>query len=217
MFGRSRPRTHSQLVADELAESYGHLKMAAAHAAGSAAERITPGYDKARGAAGRGWNTTKGAFTPLYEQVREGAANARREQQVKRNKWPLVAGLIAAGAAAGAAGAMIARRRRAAAQWDEYEPMPGLETSPYADTGKSKSHKVTAGAASVADTVSTQAGKLADSLHEKSRPTGDKRSQSGESGDMFDAFSDETTTPPSPSPSSMPPHATPSTKDNKKP
>jgi hypothetical protein len=170
VFGRSRSRTHSEQLVDELSQSYGHLKMAAAHAAGGAAERVTPGYDKARGAAGRGWNTTKGAFSPLYEQMREGAANARREQDMKRNKWPVVVGLVAAGAAAGAAGAMIARRRRVAAQWDEYDPMPSLEESPYGEPKSSTGHRVTAGAASVADSVSAQAGKLADSLHEKARP-----------------------------------------------
>jgi hypothetical protein len=172
VIGRSTARTHSEQLMDELAQSYGHLKMAAAHAAGGAAERITPGYDRARNAASRRWYTTMDAFAPLYEQVREGAANARREQHMKRNKWPMVAGLIAAGAAVGAAGAMIARRRRVAGQWDEYEPMPSLEESPYGEAKPSAAHRVTAGAASVADSVSSQAGKLADSLHERARPSG---------------------------------------------
>src|SRR5262245_11952312 len=118
---------------DELTQSYGHLKLAAAHAAGGAAERMTPTYDKARGVASRRFSTTMGTFAPFYEQVREGAANARngkgRDMKMKRNKWPMVIGLVAAGAAAGACGAMIARRRRVAAQWDEYEPMPGIEES----------------------------------------------------------------------------------------
>ena len=138
MFGRSKSRTHSEQLMDELSQSYGHLKMAAAHAAGGAAERVTPSYDKARVMAARRWNTTKGTFSPLYDQIREGAANARgtngrREPEMKRNKWPVVIGLVAAGAAAGAAGAMIARRRRVAAQWDEYDPMPSLEESPYGE------------------------------------------------------------------------------------
>jgi hypothetical protein len=169
VFGRSTARRHSEQLMDELSQSYGHLKMAAAHAAGGAAERITPGYDKARNRASRGWYTTRDAFAPLYEQVREGAANARKEPQVKRNKWPMVAGLVAAGAAVGAAGAMIARRRRVAAQWDQYDPMPSLEESPYGEAKPSATHRVTAGAASVADSVSSQAGKLADTLHERAR------------------------------------------------
>jgi cytoskeletal protein RodZ len=181
VIGRSRARTHSEQLMDELNESYGHLKMAAAHAAGGAAERFTPGYDRARNVASRRLSTTMDAFAPLYEQIREGAANARREPGMKRNKWPMVAGLIAAGAAVGAAGAMIARRRRVAAQWDEYEPMPSLEESPYGETKGSAAHRVTAGAASVADSVSSQAGKLADSLHERARSSGTSMGTSGSS------------------------------------
>jgi hypothetical protein len=175
VFGRSKSRTHSEQLVDELSQSYGHLKMAAAHAAGGAAERMTPSYDRARIMAARRWGTTKGTFSPLYDQIREGAANARgvivvgrKEPEMKRNKWPMVMGLVAAGAAAGAAGAMIARRRRVAAQWDEYDPMPSLEESPYGEHKSSTTQRVTAGAASVADSVSSQAGKLADNLHERS-------------------------------------------------
>ena len=181
MIGRRRARTHSEQLMDELTQSYGHLKMAAAHAAGGAAERFTPGYDKARNAANRRLSTTRDAFAPLYDQIREGAANARREPEMKRNRWPMVAGLIAAGAAVGAAGAMIARRRRVAAQWDEYEPMPSLEESPYGEAKPSATHRVTAGAASVADSVSSQAGKLADSLHERARPSGSSPGTPGSS------------------------------------
>jgi hypothetical protein len=171
---------------DELFQSYGHLKMAAAHAAGGAAERITPSYDKARNAASRRMSTTSGMFAPFYEQVREGAANARKElqpmkarpqmKQMKRNRWSMVAGLVAAGAAVGACGAMIARRRRVASQWDEYDAMPSLEDSPYGEPKSSTTHRVTAGAASVADSVSSQAGKLADNLHERARSSGSSTS-----------------------------------------
>jgi cytoskeletal protein RodZ len=171
---------------DELTQSYGHLKLAAAHAAGGAAERMTPTYDRARGVASRRFSTTMGTFAPFYEQVREGAANARNgkgrdmkmNMKMKRNKWPVVIGLVAAGAAAGACGAMIARRRRVAAQWDEYEPMPGIEESPYGETKSSATHRVTAGAASVADTVAAKTGKLADSLHGRAHSTPSSSSSS---------------------------------------
>lgn len=184
MFVRSKPsRTQTQQLLDELAESYGHVKLAAGHVAGGAAERITPTYDKARNATSRGWIYTKDAFSPLYEQVKEGAANARKENDVgKRNRWPGLVGLLAAGAAVGAAGAMVARRRRAAAQWDEYEPMPAIDDIGYgtdtamADTSKdrmsSATKKVTASAASVADTVSEKSGKIAETLHEKAGTSG---------------------------------------------
>jgi hypothetical protein len=199
VIGRSKSRTHSEQLMDELSQSYGHLKLAAGHAAGGAAERMTPGYDRARGMAARRWSTTKGAFSPLYDQMREGAANARREPEpkMKRNKWPVVIGLVAAGAAAGAAGAMIARRRRVTSQWDEYDPMASLEESPYGEQKSSTSQRVTAGAASVADSVSAQAGKLADNLHERSKPA------PGTAPDnTFAPFAEpeQTTKPPKPSP-----------------
>ena len=162
MFGRSKPsRTHTQQLWDELMESYGHLKLAAGHAAGGAAERVTPSYDRARDVASRRWNTTLDTFSPLYDQMREGAANARKEKQLsKRKKWPLMIGLLAAGTAAGAVGAMVARRRRAAAQWDEYEPLPAIDDLGYGggESTPTAGKTVPAGAASVADGVSNQAG-----------------------------------------------------------
>lgn len=167
MFGlRRKSRTHKQQLLDELAESYGHLRLAAAHAAGGAAEVVTPSYDRARVVATRGWGTTKGAFSPLYDQMKEGAANARKETQVhKRNKWTVVFGILAAGAAVGAAGAVVARRRRNAAQWDEYDSPP-LDDTSYGDTAKDKVAKK---AATMADGVSSQAAKVADTLHGKTR------------------------------------------------
>jgi hypothetical protein len=190
VFGRKPPRTQSQQLMDELTESSGHLKQAAGHMAGGTAEKLTPPYDRARGAAARGLHTTVGVFSPLYEQMKVGAANARREYEMPRkNRWPAVVGILAAGAAVGAAGAMVVRRRRAAAQWDEYDPMPAVSELPYGSgmptTGDSKvssaTSKVTAGAASVADSVSNQAGKIAGSLHEKAKgPEGpEKASEKG--------------------------------------
>jgi hypothetical protein len=172
VFGRKElARTQGQQFKDELGESYEHLRLAASHAAGGAAEKLTPPYDRARYAANRGWITTKDAFAPLYEQIRSGAANARKDYEPatmeKKNRWGALFGLLAAGAAVGAIGAVIVRRRKAAAQWDDYDPITAVDEM---TTGEKSSttQKVTAGAASVADTVSAQAGKLADSLHEKS-------------------------------------------------
>jgi hypothetical protein len=169
VFGRRHEaRTHRQRLLDELAESYSHLKLAAGHAAGGAAERLTPPYDRAQEAANRRWGATLETLAPLYEQMREGAANARREHGVRKKKrWPLLVGLLAAGTAAGAVGAIVARRRRDAAQWDEYDPMPAVSGTNYGDNPHA-GHRVTSGAASVADSVSAQAGKIADSLHERS-------------------------------------------------
>jgi cytoskeletal protein RodZ len=188
VFGRTDSRTHTDQLLQELTESYGHLKLAAGHAAGGATEKLTPPYDKARNTATRGWQSTRNAFAPIYEQMRDGATNARRGAQLsdKRNRtWPVLVSLLAAGAAVGAAGAMIARRRRVAHQWDEFEPDELIEEPGYgrhesldaaaddpaestAEKTSSKAtaatKKVTAGAAVVASTVSTQAGKIADRL-----------------------------------------------------
>ena len=176
VFRRKPPRTQAEQLIDELAESYSHLKQAAGHVAGGTAEKITPTYDRARNVAVRGWSTTKDAFTPLYLQIQEGAANARKESQVqKKNRLPMLFGLLAAGAAVGATGAMVVRRRRAAAQWDEYDPMPPVTDVPYGESKvSSTASKVSAGAASVAESVSSQAGKLADSLHERAEKPADK-------------------------------------------
>jgi hypothetical protein len=172
VFGRSKPsRTHTQQMWDELMESYGHLKQAAGHVTGGTAERVTPSYDRARDAASRSWNTTMDTLSPLYDQIREGAINARKETQVsKEKKWLMLVGLLAAGTAAGAIGAMVARRRRATAQWDEYEPLPAIDDLGYgtSESPRSTGKNMTAGAASVADSVSNKAGKVADALHEKS-------------------------------------------------
>jgi hypothetical protein len=172
MFGRGKPSpSHKEQMLDELAQSYGHLKLAAGHVAGGTAETFTPGFDKARNSASRGWGTTKGAFAPLYEQVRQGAANARKEYVVvekKKNPWPVLMGLAAIGAAVGMTGAVISKRRRAAS-WEEFEPMPEDDEFGYgtAET-TSGSNKVSQGAASVADKLSAQAGKVADSLQSRS-------------------------------------------------
>jgi hypothetical protein len=216
VFGRNTSKTHSEQMRDELIESYGHLKMAAAHAAGAGAERVTPTYDKARDVATKGLVSTKDAFAPLYETMREGAksARAKAEKNVAHNRrtWPVLIGFLAAGAAIGATGAMIARRRRLASQWEEYDPSAlddtrddstkGMKDAADAASGKVSvaTKKVTAGAAAVADSVSAQAGKLADTLHEKAGSSarsaadtaGDLAEKAAEGAQAFAAFADET-------------------------
>jgi hypothetical protein len=205
VFGRNAPKTHTEQMRNEILESYGHLKMAAAHAAGASAERLTPPYDKARDACAKGLVSTRDAFAPLYETMREGARNARAKAEKsvteKQRTWPVLIGFLAAGAAIGAAGAMIARRRRLASQWQEYEPRDLEDTAAEAAGGAASkvsvaTKKVTAGAAAVADSVSTQASKLADTLHQKSGTVG-KTAESateaaGEAASSFAAFADET-------------------------
>lgn len=170
VFWTGKPsRTHADMMMDELTQSYDHLKMAAGHMAGGAAEKVTPPYDRARNTAARGWKATRSAFSPLYEQMRDGAANARTAYpEAKRNRWPMLFGLLAAGAAVGAAGAVVVRRRRAMSEWDEYEPLGGVDTGYGMGEGKATTKKLAEGAASVAGSVSVGAGRIADSLHGRS-------------------------------------------------
>jgi hypothetical protein len=183
---------------DELLASYGHLRAAAGHVVGGTAERLTPPYDRAREMASRRWESTKEAFSPFYEQAKAGAVNARNGHIGRKNKprsrWPRLAMLFAAGSALGAAGAMAVRRRRAVSRWDEYEPSRALddakrmleETSEHHESGghrvSSATKKVQAGAVSIAGSGSSQAGRLAGSIKEKSGQDslgGDAGSQAG--------------------------------------
>lgn len=148
MFGRSAlPRTHGQMMLDELARSYSHLKLAAGHLASGTAQKLAPAYDRARHATSRGMTARMGAMSPLYEQMLERAATARREYGVARMKRDLakmqqkaqkkarkyerkrrrigLLTMLAVGGALGAGWAM-ARRRRQAAEWEEFEPVPSV-------------------------------------------------------------------------------------------
>jgi hypothetical protein len=169
VFGRNgRSRTHTQQLVDELMESYDHLRLAAGHAAGSAAERVVPPYDRARGVASRGLNTTRGTIGPLYGQVRDGATIMQRGRRVpKRRRWPMLVGLLAAGTAVGAVAAMMARQRQTAAQWDDFEPLPSIDDLGYRTGSPPGGRKMAAGAASMADSAANQAGRIADALHER--------------------------------------------------
>jgi hypothetical protein len=175
VFGRNRrARTNAQQLIDELMESYGHLKTAAGHAADSAAERVVPSFDRARDLASRRVSTTRGSIAPLYQQMRDGAIRngvvKMRSAKSRRRRWPMLVGLVAAGTAVGAVGAMMARRRQNAAQWDDFEPLPSIDDLNYGAGGPSQppGKKMTSGAASMADTVADQAGKIADNLHDRS-------------------------------------------------
>jgi hypothetical protein len=175
-------KSHTDQLRAELLESYLHARRAAALAPGAGAEQVTPAYDKARGVASKGWQSTKGTITPLYATMKDGARNARMiaefkvKPESKSYKWPALIGLLAAGVAVGAAGAMVARRRKAAQQWDEFEPAAALDDAESSIAGvagmaKGATKKVTTGAANLAGTVSDKTGKLADSLHEKAGST----------------------------------------------
>ncbi|MEV0728507.1 hypothetical protein [Polymorphospora sp. NPDC050346] len=156
MFGIGRRKTHGQLAKSELSESFDHLRQAATHAAGgvgatvgprvqSAREYMQPTAGRIRDGAMSGWGSTMAALAPLAVAASDGARQAGtvarkaksnnlkklRKPGSKRSgrKWPMITGLVVAGAAVGTVGA-IAMRRRQQQQWEEYDPSRPLDTLP---------------------------------------------------------------------------------------
>jgi hypothetical protein len=184
VFGRNnRPPSKARQVGDELVAGFDHLRSAAAQVAGGAADRLTPHYNGAKRSASRRLTSTRHALEPIRDRMRGSAAKIRRG---RRRRSPILAILLAVGTAAGALGALLARRRRQALQWDEYdatadytdadrEYLPGdrstgTNTVPGRAGGAATEARntVAAGAARVADTVSARASHVADVLHARS-------------------------------------------------
>jgi len=90
---------------EEFGEGLGHLRMSAAHAAGTAAGLIAPRLDSVRASARRANRIAR-------------RATGQKEESKTAKRWPLlVGGLMIAGAMAGAAGALLSRRQE---RWIEY-------------------------------------------------------------------------------------------------
>lgn len=78
MFGRRSTPSQTRLMMKELSQSYTHLRNAAGHVAGGTAERLGPGYDRARDFASRRFGSSAGrGFMPSMEQWRMGVAKNR--------------------------------------------------------------------------------------------------------------------------------------------
>jgi hypothetical protein len=150
----ARRRTRSQQVKAELGESFDHFMQAATHAAGGVGATMGPkaadGMHRVKESASHGWESTIAAFAPLAAAAAEGAREAGRttkragrkarrtgatkmravsptkESRMSRNRWPMLAGMLAVGAAVGAAGALVMRRRKQQ-QWQEYDPSHAME------------------------------------------------------------------------------------------
>jgi hypothetical protein len=155
-----RRKTRGELFRSEMGKSFDHFMQASTHAAGgvgatvgprmnAARSYVAPPATKVRDSATAGWASTLAALAPLVAAANDGAKqaryaaktknikNLRKKEQPKMSRWPLVAGIVAAGAAVGAAGA-IAMRRRRQQQWDEYDPSKALESSSMDTTMDSK-------------------------------------------------------------------------------
>ncbi|MEV6928387.1 hypothetical protein AB0M46_28410 [Dactylosporangium sp. NPDC051485] len=149
MFGRRQVQSHGRLMRDELGESFGHLRMAAAHAADGASGVLAPRVDAARRAmkprVENGMIRAKGGMDTVMiiaqERTRRGGhkaekmgrkakAKAMRKESRSSRRLPMaLGGLLVAGAAVGIAGSML-RRRRDQQAWDEYD-----STHTTSDTG----------------------------------------------------------------------------------
>jgi hypothetical protein len=148
----------------------------------AAREYMTPAAGKVRDTASHGWETTVAALAPLAAAAREGAkdgsrkarkagrkakatgyrAIGKKEKNMSRKRWPMLAGLLAAGAAVGAVGALVMRRRKQ--QWEEYDPSRSVTSM--AEETKSAvdrtADSVSSGAHSAASKISGAADTAAD-------------------------------------------------------
>lgn len=168
--------THSDLMREELGESIDHLRQAATYAAGgigsmgprvaSAREYVKP--EHIRDVASAGWESTVAALAPLALAAKDGAEQARKthaknlkkklkkESQMSGRRWPVLVGLLAAGAAVGVAGAVVMRRRRRQ-QWDEYGMLD--DTHAMVDSAKGSMNNATDRAAAGVDKAMDAAGR----------------------------------------------------------
>lgn len=122
MFGRRQVKTHNAMMREEFTEGVDHLRLAAAHAAGSAAGMIAPRLDVVRE------RMIEPTVDKSMDLARDGArragtmarqATGKKRERVTTRRWPrMVTGMMIAGAALGAVSALLSRRRQR--RWDEY-------------------------------------------------------------------------------------------------
>jgi hypothetical protein len=115
-------KTHSRLAREELGESLGHLRMAAAHAADGAAGALAPRVQHARQAVKPGLNRASDSLESLLSSngSRKKKARKKKGTGMAGKRWPMmVGGLLATGAVVGVATALM-KRRRSQPMWDEY-------------------------------------------------------------------------------------------------
>lgn len=150
MFGRRQVKNHGRMAAHELGESYGHLRMAASHAADGAGVALAPRVDAARRAVAptveRARDAATSSMGSLLVAARDGRktaqkkarkTNAKAQKKVskatnsalvkigKKNKssskkWPIMIGGLLAAGAAIGATSALLKRRRSQPTWEEY-------------------------------------------------------------------------------------------------
>jgi hypothetical protein len=142
VFRRRQVKTHTRLAREELNEGFGHLRLAAAHAADGASGALAPRAESARKAVQprltKARDVTMDSVDTLLSAALDGSRRARKDAKKlarkgkkkvqkqtglggKKRRWPMVlGGLMAAGAVAGAATAYV-KRRQANNAWDDYD------------------------------------------------------------------------------------------------
>ncbi|HEU4421587.1 MAG TPA: hypothetical protein VFR67_03490 [Pilimelia sp.] len=210
--------SRAQLAKEELNESFDHLVQAATHMAGGAGatmgprvgqarDLMSPATGRMRDTASHGWEATMAALAPLAAAARDGAREAgktaktnaknvrvrrKKESRMSRNRWPMLAVLLATGAAVGAAGALIIRRRNRE-QWEEYGPSRTLDSA--AETTRDAVDRA-------ADSVSSGAGTAAAKVSSTAKSTADKTSQAAQkTADKTDEMVGRAGSPSKPNPS----------------
>jgi len=194
VFRRRQVRTHTRLAREELNESLGHLRLAAAHAADGASGALAPRVETARKAVqpslSKARDVTMDSVDTLFSAALDGSRQARKnakklarkgKKQVqkqtglgaKKRRWPMVlGGLAAAGAMVGAATAYV-KRRQANNAWDEYDATRSTtDTHAVLDKAKSTMDAGVDKASAAAEQAKDRASDLIGSKTTPNSPTG---------------------------------------------
>jgi hypothetical protein len=151
VFGRRQVKTQTELMREEFGEGFDHLRMAAAHAAGTAAGLLAPRLDAVRERLEPTYDKSKHIARDSARRAGRAARRATGKKESRMAKrWPMVVGgLMIAGAAAGVAGALLSRRRQR--RWNDYGTTGSM--SGYRDETRSFTDTARSTAASVADSA----------------------------------------------------------------
>ena len=190
MFRRRSVKTHTRLAREELNESLGHLRLAAAHAADGASGALAPRVEYARKAVQpsltKARDVTMDSVEALFSAALDGSRQAKKDakklarkgkKQVQKQtglgkkprRWPKVlGGLAVAGAMAGAAAAYM-KRRQANNAWDEYDATR-TTTDTHAVLDKAKS-TMDAGVDKASAAAKDAKDRASDLIGSKSTPT----------------------------------------------
>jgi hypothetical protein len=117
-----RRKTHGQIARAELGESFDHFRQAATHAATGMGETLGPLATAAATSARQAGDAARRAKAKNLTLMTK-----KKESRMSRKRWPMLAGMLVAGAAVGAVGALVMRRRRQH-EWEEYDPTRAIET-----------------------------------------------------------------------------------------